>query len=156
MVFWRDFSGQFPVLLPNTRNVLQPWSREQAEESPTLWLRVCAPSRSLYSPPPSPRLPLLIYFRNRLATPFCDTHRHCQVQSHHQSVQIRCSHDGWEISSLDARGPSGSLAFPSTPFTKLILSSSETCVSQTMERQAQSAGPLGVRSRLVKSTLCGW
>lgn len=103
------------------------------------------PSRSLYSPPPTPRLPLLIYFRNRLAIPFCDTHRHCQVQSHHQSVQIRCSHYGWEISSLDARGRNGSLAFPSTPFTKLILSSLETCVSQTLERQAQSAGPLGVR-----------
>lgn len=112
---------------------------------PNTWNTVCAPEQVILPSPPH-RLPLLIYFRNRLAIPFCDTHHHCQVQSRHKSVQIRCSHYGREISSLDARVRSGSLAFPSIPFTKLILSSSETCVSQTVERQAQSAGPLGVRS----------
>lgn len=144
MVFWRDFSGRFPVLLPNTRNVFQPssWERWQ-RKAEHLEHSVC--TRAGHFTPP-PRLPLLIYFRNRLAIPFCDTHHHCQVQSRHKSVQIRCSHYGREISSLDARVRSGSLAFPSIPFTKLILSSSETCVSQTVERQAQSAGPLGVRS----------
>lgn len=145
MVFWRDFSGRFPVLLPNTRNVFQPWSWERrGRKAEHLDKSVCTKQVTL--PPRSPRLLLLIYFRNRLAVPFCDPHHHCQVQSRHKSVQIRCSRYGWEISSLDARVRRGSLAFPSIPFTKLILSSSETCVSQTVERQAQSAGPLGVRS----------